>query len=188
MSERAERRVGRPPRHSRKGLAVAAAIAVGANAVAASAAGLEAFVSIHKCQVAEGLRMIAATTERRDPFLILAWPPSSPVQGYVQCLFNDDSSRIYCEAQSGTLDPGPGRRPSPAGLAALARLGFDMDATKGNFQRRSAIKAPRDIDAVAEVMLTALYAGYEGVVDRPIVWVSPNASEAAAARRCAPIS
>ena len=63
-----------------------------------------------------------------------------------------------------------------------------MDATKGNFQRRSAIKAPRDIDAVAEVMLTALYAGYQGVVDRPIVWVSPNASEAAAARRCAPIS
>lgn len=188
MSERAERRVAKPPSGWRKGLACVAAIVVGAYAAAASAAGLEAFVSIHKCQVAEGLRMIAATTERRDPFLILAWPPSSPVQGYVQCLFNDDSRRIYCEAQSGTLDPGPGRRPSPAGLAALARLGFDMDATKGNYQRRSAIKAPRDIDAVAEVMLTALYAGYEGVVDRPIIWVSPNASEAVAARRCAPTS
>ena len=83
MSERAERRVARPPRRLRRVLAVAAAIAVGANAAAASAAGLEAFVSIHKCQVAEGLRMIAATTERRDPFLILAWPPSSPVQAYV---------------------------------------------------------------------------------------------------------
>ena len=82
MSERAERRVARPPRRLRRVLAVAAAIAVGANA-AASAAGLKAFVSIHKCQVAEGLRMIAATTERRDPFLILAWPPSSPVQAYV---------------------------------------------------------------------------------------------------------
>jgi hypothetical protein len=37
-------------------------------------------------------------------------------------------------------------------------------------------------------MLEALYAGYEGAVDRPIVWVSPNASEADAARRCAPTS
>jgi len=188
MSERAERRVAKPPRHSRRVLAYAAAIAVGAHAAAASAAGIEAFIAIHKCRVAEGLRMIAATTERRDPFLILAWPPSSPAQGYVQCLFNDDSSRIYCEAQSGTLDPGPGRRPSPSGLAALARLGFDMDATKGNFQRRLAIRGPYDIDGVAAFMLAALYAGYQGVVDRPIIWVSPNASEAVAAQRCAPIS
>jgi len=188
MSERFERRVAKPPRHSRKALACVAATVVGAYAAAASAAGLVAFISIHKCEVAEGLRMIAAATERRDPFLILAWPPSSPVQGYVQCLFNDDSSTIYCEAQSGTLDPGPGRRPSPAGRAALARLGFDMDDSKGNYQRRVAIREPRDIDAVAELMLAALYAGYEGVVNRPIVWVSPNASEAVAARRCAPAS
>ena len=81
MSERAERRVVKPPRHWRLALACVAAIVVGACATAASAAGLEAFVAIHKCEVAEGLRMIAATTERRDPFLILAWPPSSPVQG-----------------------------------------------------------------------------------------------------------
>ena len=188
MSERAGRRVAKPPSGWRKVLACAAAVVVGVCATAASAEGIEAFIAIHKCPVAEGLRMIAATTERRDPFLILAWPPSSPVQGYVQCLFNDDSSEIYCEAQSGTLDPGPGRRPSRHGLAALARLGFDMDATKGNFQRRLAIRGPYDFDAVAAFMLAALYAGYEGVVDRPIVWVSPNASEAVAAQRCAPTS
>ena len=70
----------------------------------------------------------------------------------------------------------------------MARLGFDMDATKGNFQRRLAIRGPYDFDGVAAFMLAALYAGYQGVVDRPIVWVSPNAPEAAAARRCAPIS
>ena len=188
MSEPVERRGARPPRRSRKALACVGAIVAGAHGAAAGADGLEVFVSIHKRRVAEGLRMIAAATKDRDPFLILAWPPSSPVQGYVQCLFNDDSTKIYCEAQSGTLDPEPGRRPSPAGLAALARLGFDMDASKGNFQRYMPVKEPRDIEAVAEFMLTALYAGYEGVVDRPIVWVSPNASEADAARRCAPTS
>ncbi len=171
-----------------RALASAAAIVVAAQGAAAGASGLDAFVAMHACKVAEGLRMIAATTQDRDPFLILAWPPSSPVQGYVQCLFNDDSSRIYCEAQSGTLDPEPGRRPSPQGLAALARLGFDMDASKGNFQRYLAIRQPSDFDAVAAFMLEALYAGYEGEVDRPIVWVSPNASEADAARRCAPTS
>jgi hypothetical protein len=74
------------------------------------------------------------------------------------------------------------------GLAALARLGFDMDASKGNFQRYLAIRQPSDFDAVAAFMLEALYAGYEGAVDRPIVWVSPNASEADAVRRCAPTS
>ena len=188
MSESGKRRVARPPRRSGKALAWIAAIVVGAHAAAARANGLDAFVSMHKCQVAEGLRMIAAATEHRDPFLILAWPPSSPVQAYVQCLFNDDSSKIYCEAQSGTLDPEPGRRPSPAGLAALARLGFDMDASKGNFQRRMAIQGPDDLDAIAAFMLAALYGGYEGVVDRPIEWVSPNASEAVAARRCAATS
>ncbi len=181
MSGSVARRVART-------LAWIIAILVGARGATASGNGLDVFVAIHECPVAEGLRMIAAATEDRDPFLILAWPPSSPVQAYVQCLFNDDSSRIYCKAQSGTLDPEPGRRPSPAGLEALARLGFDMDASKGNFQRRMAIKAPGDLDAIAALMLAALYGGYEGVVDRAVEWHSPNASEAVAARRCAPIS
>jgi hypothetical protein len=181
MSQSVERRVA-------GALAWFVAILVGAHAAAASGDGLAAFLSIHECRVAEGLRMIAAATEDRDPFLILAWPPSSPVQGYVQCLFDDDSSRIYCEAQSGTLDPEPGRRPSPEGLAALARLGFDMDASKGNFRRYIPIQAPGDFDAVAELMLAALYGGYQGVVDRAVEWHSPNASEAVAARRCAPTS
>jgi hypothetical protein len=176
-------------RIARAALARAAALVLGAHAALAGSSGLDAFVAQHKCRVAEGLRMIAATTTAdRDPFLILAWPRSSPVQAYVQCLFNDDSSQIYCEAQSGTLDPEPGRRPSPAGLAALARLGFDMDASKGNFERRIPVKQPGDIDAIAAFMLSALYSGYEGVDDRPIDWVSPNASEKEAARRCAPIS
>lgn len=188
MPETVKRRVPRRPRARGGALAWIAATVFTAHAAAASGSGLDAFVSIHKCRVAEGLRMIAAATEDRDPFLILAWPPSSPVQGYVQCLFNDDSSSIYCEAQSGTLDPEPGRRPSPAGLALLARLGFDMDASKGNFQRRSAINGPGDLDAIADLMLTALYGGYEGAVDRPIVWVSPNAREDIAARRCAATS
>jgi hypothetical protein len=188
MSEPVKLRAPSPPRRFAKALASIAAIVAGMHGAAAGGSGLDAFVSIHKCRVTEALRMIAAATEDRDPFLILAWPPSSPVQGYVQCLFNDDSSKIYCEAESGTLDPEPGRRPSPAGLAALARLGFDMDASKGNFQQRIAIRTPGDIDAVAELMLAALYGGYQGAVDRPIEWVSPNASEAVAARRCAPVS
>lgn len=188
MSDRVKGRAVGSRRVAGKAMAEVAASAAGLHGAAAGGGGLDAFVAMHKCRVAEGLRMIAAATEDRDPFLILAWPPSSPIQAYVQCLFNDDSSQIYCEAQSGTLDPEPGRRPSPAGLAALARLGFDMDASKGNFQQRIAIRTPGDVDAVAELLLTALYAGYEGVVDRPIQWVSPHASEEAAGRRCAPTS
>ena len=179
---------GSVERRAVRALAGIAAIVAGAHGSAAGGDGFEAFVAMHQCRVAEGLRMIAAATQNRDPFLILAWPPLSPVQAYVQCLFNDDSSRIYCEAQSGTLDPEPGRRPLPAGLAALARLGFDMDASKGNFQLRLPIRESQDIDTVAALMLAALYSGYQGVVDRPIEWVSPNAAEAVSARRCAPTS
>ena len=170
----------------RPALALVAAFIFGVHA--ASASGLDVFVARHKCRVAEGLRMIAAATTDRDPFLILAWRASSPVQGYVQCLFNDESTQIYCEAQSGTLDPEPGRRPSAEGLAALAGLGFDMDASKGNFQRRIAVKQPGDFDEIAGFMLSALYGGFAGVPDRAIEWISPNASETEAARHCAAVS
>jgi hypothetical protein len=171
-------------RASAAGVALVAAVA---SAGAASADGLSEFLSVHRCRVVATLGMIADARIDRDPFLILAWPAASPVQGYVQCLFNDDSTQIYCEAESGALDPEIGP-PTPEGRAALARLGFDVRKTSSNFVRRLPIRGDADIAAVGELMLSALYLGYRGQPDRSIRFVSPNASEATAARRCAPLS
>ena len=76
----------------------------------------------------------------------------------------------------------------PSGSAALARLGFDVSETKGNFVQRLPIRGDADIEAVGQLMLSALHQGYRGAPDRPIQFVSPNASEAAAARRGVPVS
>jgi hypothetical protein len=189
MVERVKGSVGDRLRLRVTALAGMAALAAGVHgATAAGPQGLDVFVATHQCRVAEGLRMIAATKKDRDPFLILAWPPSSPTPGYVQCLFKPDNTEIYCEARSGGLDPELRRGPSPAGLQALARLRFDMNGSNRNFQLCIPLGKPGDLDAVAELMLTALYSGYEGVPDRPVLWTAPNAAEATAARRCAPRS
>ena len=80
---------------------------------------------------------------------------------------------------------------SSAQLAALARLGFSTDGSHGNFQQRMHFppEGP-DPDALAGLMLRALYEGYGAHKDMPIEVQAPFALRHGflPAKRCALIS
>jgi hypothetical protein len=80
---------------------------------------------------------------------------------YVQCAFDDGDSRMLCEAASGYFaEPNTGPWFTPEQKQALADLGFSMDEPKENFRRFVEFPAGLDLDAVADLLLKALYLGY----------------------------
>lgn len=149
-----------------------------------------AFIATYRCAVVERLEVIHVNRERdTDRFLILALKASP--QSYVQCLFLDGDSRMLCEASSGFYAQLPVEnrrfRMSPEGLAALARLGFSTDDSEGNFQRMIDIKSPADLNAVADLILSAFYEVYGARVGSQMKWVSPLADIDSRTSSCTPI-
>jgi hypothetical protein len=173
---------------------IAAAIVMFARAspaAAASATDLTAFIAAYRCDVVERLRMIHAnTTSKDDRFLIIGLQDTS--EAYVQCLFNDDDSKIFCEAASGFYlqkEDQPRRfRMTPQALAALARLGFSTDASKGNYRRMIDLTGSSDFTAIADLLLSALYQGYGAGLDSRLIWEAPLAPGKGTFARCAPLS
>ncbi len=67
-----------------------------------------------------------------------------------------------CEAASGfyaTAAEAP--RVSPTRRQALARLGFSSDGSHGNFQHFFRIRSAAEYAGIADMLLTALYEGYD---------------------------
>jgi hypothetical protein len=161
-------------------------------AVAASAADLSAFLAAYRCDVVERLLMIHANqTSKDDRFLIIGLQ-GAPEETYVQCLFNDDDSKIFCEAASGFYLQKAGEprrsRVTPQALAALARLGFSTDDSKGNYRRMMDLTGPSDFTVIADLMLSALYQGYGAGLDSRLIWEAPLAPGKGTFARCAPLS
>jgi hypothetical protein len=174
------------------GIAMAVAIFSPAGpAAAASAADLTAFLAAYRCDVVERLRMIHANpTSKDDRFLIIGL--QNPPQAYVQCLFNDDDSKILCEAASGFYDQKAGDprpfRVTPQALAALARLGFSTDDSKGNYRRMIDLAGSDDFTFIADLLLSALYQGYGAGLDSRLILEAPLAPGKGTFARCAPLS
>lgn len=124
---------------------------------------LAVFLSTYHCEIVGRLGQIHANSNRKARYIILA--DTSQPEHYVQCLFIEDDARMLCEVASGFFLTKPEenriRIVSPQGLSALERLGFSGDATKGNFQAFVSTATAADFSAVADLMLTALYRGYE---------------------------
>jgi hypothetical protein len=99
------------------------------------------------------------STENR--FVILANEDASSEENYTQCIISPDNSEIYCEAASGFYLTAPGQ-PRTAHLSqsaktSLARLGFSMDDSNGNFQWRRSTNGKPDLAALADFMLSVLH-------------------------------
>ncbi|MBS0531045.1 MAG: hypothetical protein JSS22_16875, partial [Proteobacteria bacterium] len=108
----------------------------------------------YRCEVVRRLEQIYATGDpKSDRNRYLAVSPANRPEHYVQCIFHDANTEVYCEAASGfylTKPNEPRRfRASAATMAALAKLGFDTDDSAGNFKIERAVGKPADFNALA---------------------------------------
>ncbi|KQP30543.1 hypothetical protein ASF49_13630 [Methylobacterium sp. Leaf104] len=152
--------------------------------VSASVAALEdrgraAFVEAHRCAVVERLssiHLLGPRSTSRERFLAVSLAQTD--DHYVQCIFFDDDRKMYCEASSGAYArgaemPGP-LLPEPA-RAALYRLGFVEVNRNENYQREIELGTPPDFDAVADLMIGALYDAYRARETTPLKFNAPRA-------------
>jgi hypothetical protein len=91
---------------------------------AGAADGLQNFLATYRCAVVERLELTHARADQagKGEFLILA--PRSARERYVQCIFHDKDTAIFCEAASGFYKPPVWRTLDANAMAALKRLGF----------------------------------------------------------------
>jgi hypothetical protein len=162
--------------------------------VSQAAAARDSFhdlLSVYRCEVVHRLEQIYATGDPasdRDRFIAVT-VPGHP-HGYVQCIFHDNQTALYCEAASGYWYDKEGSprtfRQSPEAVAALARLGFDTDDSKGNFKTDIGLADPPDFNAAADFILRALHDGYGARGDMNLRFNVPFAPKAPST--CVPVS
>lgn len=149
------------------------------------------FLIAYRCEVVNRLEQIYLTGDRskdRDRFMAVT-VPNHP-HGYVQCMFHDNATALYCEASSGYWydkadKPRTFRQPAQT-LSALERLGFDMDDSKSNFRRELTLSTPPDFNAAADFILRALHDGYGARYDTRLKFNAPFARKTPST--CVPVS
>jgi hypothetical protein len=151
-----------------------------AQAAVAAADSFHDLLVAYRCDVVQRLEQIYATgdlTSDRDRFIAIT-VPNHP-HGYVQCIFHDSGTGLYCEAASGFWYDKAGaprtfHQPAKA-VAALERLGFDTDDSQGNFKIDRELGSPPDFNAAADFMLRALHDGYDARGDMRLKFNAPFA-------------
>lgn len=145
-----------------------AALALGTALLASAVHGqdgdqLRTFLAGYRCEIVDRLGEIHASPDRKARYIVLS--DRSRPEHYVQCLFIEDDMRMLCEVASGFYLTKEGesriKLVSPRGFSALERLGFSGNDAEGNFQTFVDTATDADFPAVADLMLTALYRGYE---------------------------
>jgi hypothetical protein len=120
---------------------------------------LRTLVDKWHCPVADYLERIHRVSQKlQDRYLIL-WAKRHP-EFYVQCIFHDEDRQIYCEAASGFFLYADkiGNFATPQRLAALERLGFSTDGSKGNFSQERDF---HNADELAILMIETLARVFE---------------------------
>jgi hypothetical protein len=135
----------------------------------------EAFIEAYRCTVIEILTSIQGREPATSRYLILAVPNRTP--SYVQCVISSDRRQIYCEADSGFYQ-NKADEPRTVFLSAedkakLARLGFSLDDSEGNFPQMMDVRPVGAFGRVADVLLGALYDVYGARLNAPIEAKSP---------------
>ncbi|WP_267421838.1 hypothetical protein [Methylobacterium sp. GC_Met_2] len=128
-----------------------------------TAASRTRFIARHRCAIVEHLEIMhqrGPIEESRDRFIIVALRGAP--QRYVQCIFQDRDTRMFCEASSGAYGPtGEGRlQLGPPERAALNALGYVQASPSKNSARDVVIGDPPDVTIAADLMLAALHDGY----------------------------
>ena len=123
-------------------------------------------------------------TDYLDRFLAVTL--SGHPHGYVQCMFIRNRTGILCEASSGYYFNREGTPRtfflSREAIAALGRLGFSTDDSKGNFRNKGALNAGADLNAIAD-----RFSVHDGTV---CALATKNVKRLFAARnsKCVPVS
>ncbi len=152
---------------------VALALATFVGTASAAPDPLGEFLQKYRCAVADRLVRIydaGDPSSDHDRFLVV----EEPDRGYVQCLFHDHETRVLCEASSGFYETKPGETRTAFlranKRAALARLGFSTDDSAGNFSQDIDLPKRPDFDAIADLILKALYEGYDARLGTALVF------------------
>ena len=146
---------------------------------------------VYRCEVVHRLEQIYATGDPasdRNRFIAVT-VPGRP-HSYVQCIFHDRQTGLYCEAASGWWhgkagEPRTFRQP-PETIAALARMGFDTDDSEGNFKADLDVDDTPDFNAAADFILRALHDGYGARGEMNLQFNAPFAPKAPST--CVPVS
>jgi hypothetical protein len=157
---------------------------------AQDATTFEQFLQQYLCPVVDRLQRIYATGDPEkfpDEYLIVDMPPQR--ENYVQCLFYR-TDKIMCEAASGFYLNAP-EEPrtmylAPSALAALARLGFSTDDSRGNFRIDLDLANPPDFNAIATLILRTLHDAYGARAQTKLDFHAPYAEHAGS--KCTPVS
>jgi hypothetical protein len=170
---------------------VLAALIMPLPAVAQEAGTYHDLLVQYRCPVVDRLEQIYGggnPASSHGRFLAIAVPNAN--QAYVQCIFHDNNRKVYCEAASGFYDSGPGEartfhQPAEV-IAALGRLGFSTDDSKGNFSIDRDLANPPDFNTLADFILKALHDGYGARADMNLEFNAPLAPHATS--KCVPVS
>lgn len=145
----------------------------------------------YRCPVVDRLEQIYGKgdpTSSHDRFLAITVPHA--MQAYVQCIFHDNNTKLYCEAASGYYYDGEGaprtfHHPAEV-IEALASLGFSTDDSAGNFNIDLDVPDPPDFNPLADFMLKALHDAYGARASMRLEFNAPLAPHASS--QCAPVS
>jgi hypothetical protein len=145
----------------------------------------------YRCPVVDRLERVYEAGDpasSHDRFIAITVPHVA--QAYVQCMFHNNNTKLYCEAASGYYYDAPGaprtfRQPANA-IAALGRLGFSADDSAGNFNIDLDVASPPDFSVLADFMLKALHDGYGARADMKLEFNAPFAPRATS--KCTPVS
>ncbi len=139
------------------------------------------FISECRCWIESALTTFhenGPPTTSRDRFITVS--VAGDAQNYVQCIFQDDDTRMLCEASSGAYryrdSQGMRLDMSPEPVAALKRLGFIVPDPKGNFAQIIELGSPPKFGPVATLLLASLYDAYRAEAKSTVEWNAPMAS------------
>ena len=146
--------------------------------VAQPADTLNELLAAERCLLSAQLKAVyerPSAFKERGRFLVVR--VEARPQSYVQCMFADNRSKLYCEASSfyyaePEMKPRTFYMPSDA-MAALQKLGFATRTSEKNFPYERALSGTPDFDAIATLMLTALHDAYGAREDTVLTTAAP---------------
>ena len=173
------------------GLLASAILLLLSAAAAQTSDSLRALLIEYRCPIVDRLDRIyehASPNDYRDRFLVVTL--SGHPHGYVQCIFAENRTWLLCEASSGYYYNKPGVPRTfylaPDAIASLGRLGFSTDDSAGNFRYQTRIGRSPDLNAIADLILTALHDGYGARAQSQLSFNAPFAPRATS--KCIPVS
>lgn len=119
----------------------------------------------YHCPLTDLLRQVfevQSAFQERDRYLALTAPLIR--NNYVQCMFAQNRTKLYCEASSGYYDEAmsnPRRTfPSEVTKAAFEKLGFKTGNEEKNYPYERDFKGVPDFAEIAVLMLNAMHDGF----------------------------